>query len=208
MQAVPLRKRKDMARALVVLFCLMLASCAGGDGEGKSETVGNGASSVTIGGEGAWLEGVLTSYYAVKQALVDADSTKADSLSAVLMASCDAAVPNAKGVDSASAADVRSMLGDLAAECEGFRGEPTLEGRRRSFSMMGQHLYPLLREAGYNAGQVYRQVCPMAFNDTETAYWLSDAREIVNPYLGRKHPKYGAGMLHCGELQDSLLTAK
>ena len=197
-----------MARALVVFFWLTLASCAGGDGNVASESEATAVPPATKGGEGVWLEGVLASYYAVKQALVEADSAKADSLAAVLSASCDAAMPVAKAVDSASTADVRSMLGDLAAECEGFKGESTLEGRRRSFSMMGQHLYPLLREAGYNAGQVYRQVCPMAFNDTETAYWLSDAREIVNPYLGRKHPKYGAGMLHCGELQDSLLTSK
>jgi len=44
----------------------------------------------------------------------------------------------------------------------------------------------------------------MAFNDSDEAYWLSNSREIVNPYLGKKHPRYKAGMLACGDLTDSL----
>jgi hypothetical protein len=70
--------------------------------------------------------------------------------------------------------------------------------------MMGQHLLPLLKAVSFRAQPVYQQVCPMAFNDNETAYWLSNQREIMNPYLGKKHPKYASGMLHCGELSDSL----
>ena len=46
-----------------------------------------------------------------------------------------------------------------------------------------------------NAG-VYRQFCPMAFND-QGAYWLSPETEIRNPYFGKK-------MLACGEVRDSL----
>jgi hypothetical protein len=48
----------------------------------------------------------------------------------------------------------------------------------------------------------------MAFNDNEAAYWLSNSREVVNPYLGKKHPKYSSGMLHCGEVKDSLNYGK
>jgi hypothetical protein len=50
------------------------------------------------------------------------------------------------------------------------------------------------------------QECPMAFNDTETANWISNSSEIINPYLGNNHPKYKAGMLHCGELKDSITS--
>ena len=47
----------------------------------------------------------------------------------------------------------------------------------------------------------------MAFGDDQAANWISNSTEIVNPYLGKRHPKYKAGMLHCGELKDSI-TAK
>jgi hypothetical protein len=70
--------------------------------------------------------------------------------------------------------------------------------------MVGEALRDFLTQSGYDAAPVYVQTCPMAFRDSEPASWLSDSREILNPFLGRRHPKYGAGMLHCGELTDSL----
>ena len=44
----------------------------------------------------------------------------------------------------------------------------------------------------------------MAFNDNEEAYWLSNTRSIVNPYLGKKHPRYAGGMVTCGSIADSI----
>ncbi|WP_176521879.1 efflux RND transporter periplasmic adaptor subunit [Longimonas halophila] len=44
--------------------------------------------------------------------------------------------------------------------------------------------------------EVYRQYCPMAF-DEEGAYWISDEKEIHNPYLPEN-------MLRCGEVVEPL----
>lgn len=197
-----------MRTTLLSALCLVLASC-GGSGEAGRETGRQaGVGKPTAGVQGAWLGDVLSSYYGVRDALVDADTAKADAMALRLKTACDSASLPALVNDSATLLVMRNLLGDLSSECAGFKGEATLEAKRRSFNMMGEHLYPLLQTAGYDVGQVYRQVCPMAFNDTEKASWLSDSREIVNPYLGRKHPKYSAGMLHCGELEDSLTKAK
>ena len=65
-------------------------------------------------------------------------------------------------------------------------------------------MYNLVRTVRYNAEVVYYQHCPMAFNDQDEAYWLSNNNEVVNPYLGKSHPKYKASMLHCGDVSDSL----
>jgi hypothetical protein len=46
----------------------------------------------------------------------------------------------------------------------------------------------------------------MAFDGDKDANWISNSNEIVNPYLGKKDPKYKAGMLNCGEVKDSLVT--
>jgi hypothetical protein len=43
----------------------------------------------------------------------------------------------------------------------------------------------------------------MAFSDTEEAFWLSNKNQVVNPYLGSKHPTYKNKMLHCGDITDS-----
>ena len=44
---------------------------------------------------------------------------------------------------------------------------------------------------------LYKIFCPM-YNDNKGAYWLSDSKEIKNPY-------YGAEMLTCGEVQEELM---
>lgn len=197
-----------MRQSFVAACCALLISCGGGEGGDVSKGTGEIGAKGLSGTQGAWLKDVLSSYYGLKSALVDADSTRADSMAAVLKSACDSALLPSPVNDSATFIVMGNLLGDLSSECSGFGREPSLEARRRSFNMMGEHLYPLLQTAGYNGGQVYRQVCPMAFNDNEKAGWLSDSREIVNPYLGRKHPKYSSGMLHCGELEDSLTKAK
>jgi hypothetical protein len=48
----------------------------------------------------------------------------------------------------------------------------------------------------------------MAFGDSSEGFWLSNTAAIINPYLGKKHPTYGAKMLGCGEVTDSLDFAK
>jgi hypothetical protein len=142
---------------------------------------------------------LVNAYFGLKNALIEWDSTLANQQAAVLKAAGDSLV-----ADSTLPEALRSQVGSIAAEADGFIGDQNLEQKRRAFSMMSQQLLPLLKEINYKAQPVYQQICPMAFNDTETAYWLSGEREISNPYLGKKHPKYASGMLHCGELGDSL----
>ncbi|MDC7997420.1 DUF3347 domain-containing protein [Gilvibacter sediminis] len=48
-------------------------------------------------------------------------------------------------------------------------------------------------------GAVYKQYCPMAFNNTG-AYWLSNSKEIYNPYFGDM-------MLNCGRVSDTFEAA-
>ena len=46
------------------------------------------------------------------------------------------------------------------------------------------------------SGTIYKQYCPMAFQG-EGAYWLSDSKEVRNPYFGDK-------MLKCGTVEKEL----
>lgn len=45
-------------------------------------------------------------------------------------------------------------------------------------------------------GSFFKQYCPMAFNNTG-AYWLSNSKEIRNPYFGDK-------MLKCGRIDKEI----
>lgn len=74
-----------------------------------------------------------------------------------------------------------------------------LEDKRRGLNALTQNLYVFLKSVQYDEKKIYLQECPMAFNDTESGLWLSEVDSIRNPYLGLRHPKYGKGMLECGD---------
>ena len=93
----------------------------------------------------------------------------------------------------------------IVAEAKGILGENNIEQKRRSFHMLSEHLYNLLRTVRYSGEIVYHQKCEMAFPDDNGAYfWLSNRSEVFNPYLGTSHPTYKNKMLNCGEVTDSL----
>lgn len=59
-----------------------------------------------------------------------------------------------------------------------------LEHQRDHFSMMSEDMYDLVKVFG--GGQaLYHDHCPMA-NDNKGAMWLSEMREVRNPYFGGK----------------------
>ena len=92
----------------------------------------------------------------------------------------------------------------VSSEVKAFSGESGIEARRRSFNMITEYLYELATAVRYDGHIIYHIKCPMAFKETEEGYWLSSTRQIVNPYLGNKHPVYKSKMLGCGEVTDSI----
>lgn len=67
-----------------------------------------------------------------------------------------------------------------------------IEMKRKHFSVISDNLYNILESFGNSGSDPrYYQYCPMAFND-QGAYWISDTKEIRNPYFGDM-------MLKCGE---------
>lgn len=192
-----------MRRSTLLPLLTTLLSACGGDASRNAPEVAPPVAAPAIGAS-AGGAALLTGYYGLRDALVEADTLSADRAAAALRRVADSLTRDSIY----SAADAARSLGSLVAETDGFLGERGLEERRRAFSRMGDELQDFLRVSGYAASTVYVQRCPMAFNDTEEASWLSESREILNPYLGRRHPKYASGMLHCGELADSLGAAR
>ena len=67
--------------------------------------------------------------------------------------------------------------------------------QRQSFSDVSADVEKLL-EGALTSGAVYKQYCPMAFNNTG-GYWLSNTKEIRNPY-------FGDVMLKCGRVSNEI----
>lgn len=70
-----------------------------------------------------------------------------------------------------------------------------LDEARTAFRGLSDDLVRAVKMFGIE-GVVYRQYCPMAFDD-EGAYWISDEEQIQNPYLPET-------MLMCGEVIEKL----
>ncbi len=64
------------------------------------------------------------------------------------------------------------------------------------FDSLSVALYEYLQRQSGNHRTLYKQYCPMAF-DNRGAFWLSSSEEIKNPYFGDK-------MLHCGQVEEEV----
>lgn len=68
-----------------------------------------------------------------------------------------------------------------------------LSVQRSAFEIISDNFYIYLKENG-NGRPLYRQYCPMAFNN-RGAYWISDEKQVMNPY-------FGDAMLKCGAVRE------
>ena len=69
-----------------------------------------------------------------------------------------------------------------------------IEHQRSHFAMLSEVVYELAKDFG--AGQlVYHDHCPMYNKDNGGAMWLSEMKEVKNPYFGAK-------MLTCGTVEE------
>ena len=151
-------------------------------------------------------ENLLGSYYDLKDAFVEYDTARANVASKKVAYFADSLRLDVLGNDSSGLKQEAALkfTGTIAGSAMGLIGEKEWNGKKREFQMISDAMYDLTNSVQYNVQKIYRQRCPMAFNDEEEAYWLSNSNNVVNPYLGKKHPKYKAGMLECGEVTDSL----
>ena len=151
---------------------------------------------------------LMSSYYQLKDALVDWDTAKANEAALLVQHRVDSLPMKQVKADTTIVLTAQNLAGSISNEVKGFIGEPTIEQKRREFNMITDELYNLIRTVRYDGETVYHERCPMAFNETEEGFWLSNTNKIINPYLGNKHPKFNNKMVGCGEVVDSLNFAK
>ena len=147
---------------------------------------------------------MLDSYFALQTALVEWDTAKA-STAAITLAELLGKVPyNELKADTTIIATAKSFSENIMANANGLSVDNSIEEKRHSFYTISENLYNLLRTVHYDQQIIYHDKCPMAFKDSEEAYWITNSKEIINPYLGKKHPMYKGGMVGCGSIEDSI----
>ncbi len=125
---------------------------------------------------------VITHYLELKNALVKSDNQKAAEI--------------AGKIKKVLGKNQNKLAKNILFEVEQIALIDNAEHQRDRFKLLSEHIYTLVNTTKANETTLYRQYCPMAF-DNEGAYWLSAEKEIRNPYFGDK-------MLKCGSIKETI----
>ena len=126
------------------------------------------------------LNAVYQHYIHLTTALTNADAAEAKIASAAVEA-------GAKEIDGGVS------IANAAAK---ITSATDLEAQRKEYSTLSDEFITLVKKSGLTSGELYIDYCPMALNH-EGAYWVSNSKEIRNPYFGDK-------MLKCGEVKETI----
>ena len=138
---------------------------------------------------------LMAAYYELKNAFIKEDKSMIDASANKLSASASVLKIDELKADSLIINTAKIYTQNLQDEIIGLLKETDLENKRKSFQIVTNDVYDLIRTVRFDREKIYLQHCPMAFKN-KGADWLSNSSEIENPYL----PKM---MLDCGEIIDS-----
>ena len=147
----------------------------------------------------------MNAYFDMKAAFVEADTTGAKDNCRKFIRLLDSIPLVELKNDTAKIYDIAlSDFLNIKANAESLLQQSNILEMRKDFGMVSENLYPFFRTINYEGEKMYWQNCPMAFGDDNGANWISNTKEIINPYLGKNHPEYKGTMLHCGEIKDTI----
>ncbi|MBE7170100.1 MAG: DUF3347 domain-containing protein [Williamsia sp.] len=128
------------------------------------------------------LSGLLTQYYAIKDALVAGKATIASASAAQFVKTLHGLQQGI--VPAESKAALLKDAAPVAASSE-------VGKQREAFAALSTDMIVLAKSARLSSEPVYQQYCPM-----KKANWLSSDKAIKNPY-------YGSSMLTCGKVVET-----
>lgn len=137
----------------------------------------NGKTAMNLEFKDATIAEAFQHYIQIKTALVNSDNKEAKNGGDML----------AKALD-----DKNLEIGNLASA---IAGSDDLEKQREVFADLTKKMETIL-DGALSSGEIYKQYCPMAFNN-QGGFWLSSEKAIRNPYFGNR-------MLQCGTIQVTI----
>lgn len=114
----------------------------------------------------------------------------------------DALVASSADESKKAAGELQKALKDLSGSGAALEasakiaGQSDLAEQRKLFSALSNEMTTLVKGGKLSMGMLYLEYCPMA-NNNEGAYWLSNDKQIKNPYFGDK-------MLKCGSVKEMI----
>jgi Cu(I)/Ag(I) efflux system membrane fusion protein len=140
------------------------------------------------------LNTVYKNYLDIKNALVSSDAGKASKAAIAFQGALSKV--DMKLLQGDAHARWMDLSGKLNTIASTISSEGSIDDQRPAFSALSDQMYKTVKVFGLMNKTVYYQFCPM-FNNNKGAFWLSELKEIRNPY-------YGDQMLTCGETREIL----
>ncbi len=135
---------------------------------------------------------VVQHYLHIKNALVSDNSTEAATAAKALGNAFKAVDKNSLTAEGQKVfSDVSSTLSEHAEHIA--TNGSNIKHQREHFEDLSNDVFDLIKATG-TSQTLYRVYCPMA-----DAYWLSETKDIRNPYYGSKND-----MATCGEIKETI----
>lgn len=152
------------------------------------------------------VDNMMKAYFSMKDAFVEGDTSLVKQQANIFINLLDSIPVAELDKDSSEiSATAKANIEDIKINANSLLQQTDITEMRLDFRTVSDMLYPgFFKIINYEGPALYLQNCPMAFEGEKDANWVSNSNEVVNPYLGKTHPKYKATMLHCGEVKDSL----
>ena len=185
-----------------VIIATVLTACGNNDTssaettQSTKDTTANANTEInnTVTAQTASVDEVVTTYIKLKNALADDNGNQAANAGKQMseaMIKLDVASFNA---------DQKKMYDEVKEDIKEHAEHISTNGskiehQREHFDILSKDMYDLVK-AFKPSQTLYVAHCPM-YNDNKGANWLSEVKEIKNPYLGKKMPD-------CGEVKEEI----
>ena len=192
---------KNMKTAILgmALTMLLFSACNGGIKDtgdtGKAIDTGQTGSTTKTAEAFSPTKRIVTEYISLKNALTkDDDKTAARAGKSLVeaMSAVDKASLNAE--QSKVFTDIADDAKEHAEHIGANAGN--IKHQREHFETLSQEIYDLVKASGSSGQKLYYDNCPM-YNNGKGGNWLSETKEIQNPYLGEEMPT-------CGSIKEEL----
>ncbi len=172
----------------IITASIALASCSSegnkqqaGDTTANSENKQAATSTTSI-------QGILDSYFQLKNALTQDDDKAAGEAGNDVVKALNSF--DKTSLNETQAKEYSEIFEDAKEHAEHIGANAgNITHQREHFEMLSKDVYDLVKSDG-GTQKLYLDHCPM-YNNNKGANWISETKEIKNPYLGKKMPECG-----------------
>lgn len=157
------------------------------------ETENAVATTKTVAATSFTINEIVSSYLKLKNTLVKDDSKAAANAGKALFVTLNTL--DSKSLDAKLKKEYVDIADDAMEHAKHIGDNPgKIEHQREHFAMLSKDINDLIETFG-TTQKLYQDYCPM-YDEGKSGYWLSETKEIKNPY-------FGSQMLTCGSVKKT-----